>query len=130
MSQTTAIKTLQFSDGILSEIADAVKNTGVVKVQGCVTAEELVELNKEFDEILAAKEDWIINLGIEGGEARNVHRLQITDSRFPRMAKLFASPWMSELSRMYWGDERILNEHIFVTKEIPGTKHLAQEQRG
>lgn len=121
------IPELAFSPGTESAICALVKSKGLVKITGLVNSDELVELNGEFEEILASTAACVRDLGVEGGEARDLTRHSSSDDLFPATINFFNQAWMQRVSDIYWGDERVLNDHIFVSREISGTKHLAQD---
>ncbi len=121
------IPELAYSAEIEPNICELVKSVGLVKVTGLLRPGELEELNREFEELLATPREGVRDLGVEGGEARDVMPADLVGEPFPAMVRFFSQPWMQRVSELYWGDERVLNDHIFVTREIPGTRHLAQE---
>ena len=126
MNASPSIPELNFSPGFESNLVEAVKESGVVKVFGAIDPETLTLLRKEYDEILAAEEPGVKDLGVEVGKACNVIRAELAEGRFPATMEYFNRPWMQTTSDAYWGEPRILNDNIFVTREIPGTEHLDQ----
>lgn len=127
MNPSPSIPTLHFASGFEPSLVEAVKKSGVVKVFGAIDAETLSLLNGEYEEILASGEAGVKDLGVEVGKACNLVRSELEAGRFSGTVDYFTQPWMQRVSDVYWGDARVLNENIFVTREIPGTKHLAQD---
>ncbi len=117
---------MNFVPGFECDLVKAVKESGVVKVFGAIDSDTLSILNAEFEEILSSDEPGIKDLGVEVGKACNVVPGELGEGRFPRMVEYFTLPWMQAVSDAYWSERRILNDNIFVTREVPGTQHLAQ----
>ncbi|MCB1202735.1 MAG: phytanoyl-CoA dioxygenase family protein [Verrucomicrobiae bacterium] len=126
MKAPTQIPELNYTPGFVPQLMEAVNACGVVKVFGAIDSDTLARLRVEYDEILATDEAGVKDLGVEVGKACNVIRAELAEGRFPATMEFFSRPWMQEASDLYWGEPRILNDNIFVTREIPGTQHLAQ----
>lgn len=126
MNATPSIPELDFAPGFEPQLVEAVKNSGVVKVFGAIDPETLSRLRIEYDAILEADEPGVKDLGVKVGKACNLVRGDLGEGRFPATVEYFTRPWMQAASDAYWGEPRILNDNIFVTREIPGTEHLAQ----
>ncbi|MDF1823599.1 MAG: phytanoyl-CoA dioxygenase family protein [Verrucomicrobiales bacterium] len=121
------IPELQFSEGFEASLLSDLRDVGVVKVFGATTPGEIEKLNAEFEEILAADQSGVRDLGVEVGGGKKLIRHELEGAVFPETIRYFTQQWMQNLSDLYWGNTRVLNDNVFVTREIPGTKHLAQD---
>lgn len=99
---------------------------GVTKILGEADVRTLDLLRCEFDEILSADIPGVRDLGISVGRGRDLVMKELDENAFPTTRSFFSREWMQNLSDLYWGEKRVLNDHVFVTNEIPGTEHLAQ----
>lgn len=115
-----------FRSGFEVDLFDALSESGVVKVHGTVNAQLLDSLNDEFDRIVGSELPGVRDLGVEVGSAKDVERLQLVDGILGNTTQYFTQDWMQQLSDLYWGESRVLNDHVFVSHEVDGTKHLAQ----
>lgn len=107
-----------------SEITVELNEKGVVKVENFFNHEVLCP---EFQQYLIEPEsEYALVRDYDSGSAKLLIKDKLpSDSR---TKQFFSQSLFSELLELYWPDQNLgCNHRIFVVKDVPGTKHIAQD---
>jgi ectoine hydroxylase-related dioxygenase (phytanoyl-CoA dioxygenase family) len=117
----------QLSVKNVSTIKDVLTQNGVCIYQSFLDQETLKTLQSEFHQILDIKnEGYLVSRSYDKGAAALVELSQVPTEMI--ISKVFKKSFYQELLHEYWPQQDLVSNHkIFVVKDVPGTKHIAQD---
>ncbi len=117
----------QYTVKNVSSIKDALNQNGVCIYQSFLDQETLGKVQNEFHQILDEKDaEFLVPRDYDKGDAALVELSQMPTEMIT--SKVFKKSFYQQLLQEYWPEQDLVTNHkIFVVKDVPGTKHIAQD---